>query len=257
MLITFADRLQIIDLIGPGKVALLAELGVYKGDFSEHCNNRLQPERHVLIDLWDYAAYQLRSEMFPQMSGTEGVFESYFGGDPKVALADAHRQVVERFRGRPGVEIIRADTLEAASQFAEQSIDFIYLDANHTFEYVLRDLYAWFPKLRPGGLFVLNDYYESQAAGQQNLAVLPAFHSFARRFELFPILLSATPWSDLVFSNRPASDLIDHLIEAILGVDSPVLDVPPEALPSYHHDVVRLKHGGVRLVPSFRATMPV
>jgi tRNA(Arg) A34 adenosine deaminase TadA len=42
--------------------------------------------------------------------------------------------------------------------FAEESLDFIYIDANHKYEFVLQDLKLWFPKLRKGGIFAGHDF---------------------------------------------------------------------------------------------------
>ena len=52
----------------------------------------------------------------------------------------------------------RALSVEAAKEFADESLDFIYIDATHTFEAVSQDLLAWWPKLKPGGLMAGHDY---------------------------------------------------------------------------------------------------
>jgi hypothetical protein len=38
------------------------------------------------------------------------------------------------------------------------NIDFIYHDANHTYEGVRDDLIHWWPNLKPGGVFIIDDY---------------------------------------------------------------------------------------------------
>ena len=54
-----------------------------------------------------------------------------------------------------------ACALDTVSQFADGSLDFVFLDARDTFEDVQRDLAAWWPKLRPGGLLAGDDYAHS------------------------------------------------------------------------------------------------
>lgn len=43
--------------------------------------------------------------------------------------------------------IIRQKSVEAASSFANHSLDFIYIDGDHTYESVLADLNAWWDKV--------------------------------------------------------------------------------------------------------------
>lgn len=44
-------------------------------------------------------------------------------------------------------------------------IDFIYLDANHSFAEVARDLTCWWDILKPGGIFAGHDYYDGNLKG--------------------------------------------------------------------------------------------
>ena len=53
---------------------------------------------------------------------------------------------------------IVAPSRRASGLFAEGSLDFVFIDAEHTFESVLDDLSAWWPKVRPGGLLAGHDY---------------------------------------------------------------------------------------------------
>ena len=53
---------------------------------------------------------------------------------------------------------MRAFSVEAAKRFTDESLDFVYLDADHSYEAVRDDIAAWWPKLKPGGLFAGDDY---------------------------------------------------------------------------------------------------
>jgi hypothetical protein len=46
----------------------------------------------------------------------------------------------------------------AAEQFPDNSVDFCYVDAGHSYEAVTQDLNAWWPKMRPGAMFGGDDY---------------------------------------------------------------------------------------------------
>lgn len=56
------------------------------------------------------------------------------------------------------VRWIKQDSAESASLFVDGSVDFVYVDASHTFEAVAKDLDAWWPKLKPGGVIAGDDW---------------------------------------------------------------------------------------------------
>jgi predicted O-methyltransferase YrrM len=53
---------------------------------------------------------------------------------------------------------IKGDTSSAAVTFGDGSVDFIYIDADHTYSGVTRDIEAWWPKLKVGGLMAGHDF---------------------------------------------------------------------------------------------------
>lgn len=56
-------------------------------------------------------------------------------------------------------DVIRATSIVGSSNFGEQSIDFVFIDASHAYADVLDDLKAWYPKVRPGGIIAGHDYH--------------------------------------------------------------------------------------------------
>lgn len=57
-----------------------------------------------------------------------------------------------------GTAFIKAWSVDAAKQFPDGSISWLYIDANHTFEGLVSDLAAWVPKVRSGGIISGHDY---------------------------------------------------------------------------------------------------
>ena len=55
------------------------------------------------------------------------------------------------------VEIIDNISVEAAKQFEDFSLDMVFIDANHAFEYVTADLHAWYGKVKQGGIICGHD----------------------------------------------------------------------------------------------------
>lgn len=55
--------------------------------------------------------------------------------------------------------------MEAVKRFKNGSLDFVYIDANHSFNYVMQDLTEWSKKVRVGGIVSGDDYYHFRKAG--------------------------------------------------------------------------------------------
>ena len=53
---------------------------------------------------------------------------------------------------------VRTDTAEAAGFFADQHFDLVMHDADHSYEAVKREIQAWRPKVRSGGVIMGHDY---------------------------------------------------------------------------------------------------
>ncbi len=56
------------------------------------------------------------------------------------------------------------DSVQAATNIANNSLDFVFIDACHLYEYVKQDLELWFLKVAVGGLVSGHDY---QSAGDR------------------------------------------------------------------------------------------
>ena len=61
----------------------------------------------------------------------------------------------------PRVELHKMRSLQAATLFKPESLDFIYIDQHHEGDVVRADLHAWWPILRPGGLLGYRNYSTS------------------------------------------------------------------------------------------------
>ena len=61
-------------------------------------------------------------------------------------------------RGHDRIEFVHAASVDAAKRFADKSVDFVFIDADHSAKAVYEDLQAWVPKVRPGGVLAGHDY---------------------------------------------------------------------------------------------------
>lgn len=55
---------------------------------------------------------------------------------------------------------IRGESSATVSAFKDDSVDFIYIDGDHSYSQVKRDLRDYFPKIKKGGIIAGHDYCE-------------------------------------------------------------------------------------------------
>jgi predicted O-methyltransferase YrrM len=65
---------------------------------------------------------------------------------------------IEEFGLKDRIRVLAKSTVAAAAEFAAQSVDLIFHNADHDFPSVHADLLHWYPKLKPGGLLICNNY---------------------------------------------------------------------------------------------------
>jgi predicted O-methyltransferase YrrM len=62
---------------------------------------------------------------------------------------------------------ITMDSHLAAGQFEDKSLDFVFIDADHRYEYTKRDILAWLPKIKNGGIIAGHDYISLEAEREE------------------------------------------------------------------------------------------
>lgn len=139
------DRIEFIqwvkNTINPAKIV---EVGVFRGGYAQHINLALPNAEIHLVDLWEKVGN------IPWMFETEE------------EARDAYNRVVAKFTGIPGVHIHKMSSKEASRLFLGGSLDWVYIDANHTYEAVREDIDLWLPKVKLGGIISGHDYDPDQ-----------------------------------------------------------------------------------------------
>jgi cephalosporin hydroxylase len=60
------------------------------------------------------------------------------------------------------ITVLKIDSLEASKLFGDKTIDFVFLDADHTYKRVKSDIKCWLPKVKDSGTLAGHDYAESK-----------------------------------------------------------------------------------------------
>lgn len=131
-----------------------AELGVLRGDTFLHLLRACPDLAMVGVDLWQYQPDKDACRDEGGRSYLNHDLEGYYA-----ALKDALTPFAER------AALLRMDTVEAAGKFPDRHFDFVFIDADHTYEGVSRDIDAWLPKVRPGGRLIGHDYDRAKFRG--------------------------------------------------------------------------------------------
>lgn len=79
------------------------------------------------------------------------------------------------------VIFIRKASMEAVKNFEDDSLDFVFIDANHQFDFVMEDIIEWSKKVRLGGIVSGHDYYHSNLG---KIGVVEAVDSYVKAHNL-------------------------------------------------------------------------
>jgi predicted O-methyltransferase YrrM len=55
---------------------------------------------------------------------------------------------------------VKLDSIEMASRFADETVDFAYIDDMHTYEHVVAEIRVWLPKMKKGSVLCGDDMYD-------------------------------------------------------------------------------------------------
>ena len=127
------------NMVGRFNDAVFVEIGCWEGKsttfMAEKIKNSVRNIKFFAVDLWeDYDQKELKWK----------------------ANFDSFLKNIEPLKDY--INVIKADSVEAAKQFEDHSVDFIFIDGNHQYEFVKADIQAWFPKLKKDGVIAGHDH---------------------------------------------------------------------------------------------------
>lgn len=95
----------------------------------------------------------------------------------------------------PNIRLYRQYSDEAAKNFPDEYFDLIYIDADHSYEGVKKDLEAWWPKVKKGRFFTGDDYSIQHApVPGVEFEVIRAVDEFAKNNNLTVHKLTENGW---------------------------------------------------------------
>lgn len=132
-----------------------AEVGVKSGRFFDEVLSACPDVTMIAVDLWaPSAAY------------------AHWPDDHHTINYDRAKRAAKKHGNR--IRLIRAESVETAATVEPGSLDFVFIDADHSYLGCRCDIEAWRPALRPGGWMTGHDYGHPDFPGVQR-AVDEAF----------------------------------------------------------------------------------
>lgn len=163
---TLPTRAELVkELVKPGYVG--AEIGVYRGGFSRQIYDLCSPAKLFCVDSWEqYKAYEL---------------------DSLCATNQDDNYEATKHEMRDAIALGKCEVIRGYSSLVAKgwptSLDFIFLDSNHAYEFVIEDLIAWAPHVKPEGVIMCHDFTETSAGAiAMKFGVVRAVNEFCEKF---------------------------------------------------------------------------
>lgn len=121
-----------------------AEIGVFRGEYSEVFLKNWQGKRIYLVDAWKH----LPGMVDISNHSDENHEKNFLLTSEKIAPYKDKAFIIRKF------------SKDAARIFPDGYFDFVYLDAGHRYEDVMLDLKCWYPKVKVNGYIMGHDYLD-------------------------------------------------------------------------------------------------
>jgi len=84
-----------------------------------------------------------------------------FEGIPeyKHKIFDIFMENLKRVGVEDDINIIKGYSWDMADEFEDNSLDIVFIDADHEYESVKKDINAWYPKVKQGGIIAGHDWF--------------------------------------------------------------------------------------------------
>ncbi len=149
------------------------EVGTERGEYAEILLRKNPETKLYCVDPWANS-------------------EDYFERRAPSLNERKYRQTKEKLKNF-NCEIIRDFSMNAVKKFENNSLDYVYIDGNHSFASVVNDIYEWNKKIKSGGIISGHDYYRAKEFDKngkhtKNLThhVIEAVNGYTQAYKIRP-----------------------------------------------------------------------
>lgn len=135
----FSRRRQFIDMLRERGAKIGVEVGTDHGQYAQQLLEGIPDLNLTCVD--PYVAYTEGNDVKTQ----EDVNKIY-------------EEAKSRIYKYPNSIIFRDTSMNVVKDFKDNTFDFVFVDGNHSYSYVLEDITEWYKKVKPGGIIAGHDY---------------------------------------------------------------------------------------------------
>lgn len=148
-----------------------AEIGVAEGHYSEVLCQSIPDLELISVDPW------VKYKDNPRAHSEE---------HQEFSKAETAR----RLKPYPKARMVQAMSMDAVREVPEKSLDFVFLDGHHGFDWIMQDIIEWSKRVRSGGIIAGDDFYHFKHAG-----VVDAVVAYTAHHKINPWFLISAPRS--------------------------------------------------------------
>ena len=186
-----ADRYQVLHHLPKGGTAV--EVGVGYGDFTRHILSTLKPDNFIAID------------SFGITPDTEPWGRTHLK-DNQCSHFDYYCKQFEEPIKEGKMKVYKGLSWDMLAQLPDYSIDYLYIDADHTYESVAKEISVLKNKIKPQGIIQFNDYTLFDQNALMPFGVPKAVHEFMmeEQYEMLYFCLHPQGFYDVVVQKLQA-----------------------------------------------------
>lgn len=148
------------------------EVGVLEGNFSEILCKELPDTIIYSVDPWKW-------------------YPIYHNFRHSSVYEPMYQRVKDRLSKYSNSVIIRKESMDAIKEFEDESLDFVFIDADHRFQFIAWDIAEWSKKVRPGGLIISHDFAKTKSGFVDTYWVV---HAWCAARRISPWFVLNHPW---------------------------------------------------------------
>lgn len=183
------SRETVLQMLPKGGV--IAEVGVAYGNFSTLLLEQLQPEKFIAID-----SFAITEDIEP--------WKQTILKDSRMTHLEFYQNKFKEQIAKGQVEVHAGLSWEMLAKLPDKSIDYLYLDAGHSYEEVVKDIEQVSKKIKDNGIIQFNDYALFDSFAFIPYGVPRAVHEFMLRenYELLYLCLHRQFFFDVIVRKK-------------------------------------------------------
>jgi hypothetical protein len=137
-------KVDLIDMFCTNNCKAGAEVGIYNGEFSQALLRSVKNLTLYMID--------------PYKHWPDGIYEDRVNDCQEIqdARCDLVKLIASKYDNR--AQFLRMTSIKALGYIPDNSLDFVYIDANHEHEFIEQDIKGWHKKVKKGGVVSGHDF---------------------------------------------------------------------------------------------------